>query len=114
MKRTEELFDFYCSQCSWPNRRNGLDVRRCCKVSLRLRRGGARGKVVSDESIMVPQAEVLAYLNTTEKDEIQGSLHCATDDRTVRCFGRDDVCFGLGGREQATTERQRQRLSAPS
>ena len=33
------------------------------------------------------------------KDEIQGSLHCATDDKTVRCFGRDDVCFGLGGRE---------------
>ena len=26
------------------------------------------------------------------KDEIQGSLHCAADDETVRCFGRDDVC----------------------
>src|SRR5260370_7864142 len=113
MKRTEELFDFYCSQCSWPNRRNVLDVRRCCKVSLRLRRGGARGKVVSDESIMVPQAEVLAYLNTTEKDEIQESLHCPTDDRTVRCFGRDDFCFGVLGRDQTTTTRQPPLLPPP-
>src|SRR6266849_4716005 len=40
--------------------------------------------------------------NCKNKDEIQGSLHCATDDKTVRCSGRDDVYFGLGGREQAT------------
>src|SRR6266567_2720905 len=33
-----------------------------------------------------------------DKDEIQGSLHCATDDKAVRCYGRDDVCFGLGWR----------------
>ena len=25
--------------------------------------------------------------------EIQGSLHCAADGGTVRCFGRDDVFF---------------------
>ena len=30
------------------------------------------------------------------KSEIQGSLHCATDGETVRCFGRDDVGFGVG------------------
>ncbi|MGH9597259.1 MAG: hypothetical protein ACRD3K_10730, partial [Edaphobacter sp.] len=27
----------------------------------------------------------------TAKGEIQGSLHCAADDKTVHCFGRDDV-----------------------
>ena len=31
------------------------------------------------------------------KSEIQGSLHCATDDETVRCFGRDDVDLGRRG-----------------
>ena len=25
------------------------------------------------------------------KGEIQGSLHCAADDKAVRCFGRDDI-----------------------
>ena len=25
---------------------------------------------------------------------MRGSLHCATDDETVRCFGRDDGDFG--------------------
>ena len=25
------------------------------------------------------------------QDGIQGSLHCATDDNAVHCFGRDDV-----------------------
>jgi len=35
------------------------------------------------------------------KDEIQGSLHCALDGSTVQCFGRDDVCGGVG--EQTTT-----------
>jgi hypothetical protein len=29
--------------------------------------------------------------------EIQGSLHCATDDEAVRRFGRDDVVFGVIG-----------------
>ena len=33
--------------------------------------------------------------NGNGKSEIQGSLHCAADDETVRCFGRDDV-FLLG------------------
>src|SRR5260370_20079030 len=28
------------------------------------------------------------------KDEIQGSLHCSTDDKTVRCSGPDDVWCG--------------------
>src|SRR5216683_1660745 len=46
--------------------------------------------------------------NDKNKDEIQGSLHCATDDKTVRCSGRDDVCLGWaggwGGREQATAK----------
>src|SRR5258708_39985526 len=37
------------------------------------------------------------------KDERRGALQCVTDDETVRDSGRDDVCFGLGGREQATT-----------
>jgi hypothetical protein len=42
--------------------------------------------------------------NSKGKDEIQGSLHCATDDETVCRFGRDDV--GLrrwGGQATATT-----------
>ena len=29
--------------------------------------------------------------NNKDKSEIQGFLHCATDDETVRRFGRDDV-----------------------
>src|SRR6267378_8534017 len=28
------------------------------------------------------------------KGEIRGSLHCATDDETVCCFGRDDDSLG--------------------
>jgi hypothetical protein len=27
------------------------------------------------------------------KSKMQGSLHCAADDETVRCFGRDDDFF---------------------
>jgi len=34
--------------------------------------------------------------NGKGKSEIRGSLHCGTDDETVRSFGRDDDCF-LGG-----------------
>jgi hypothetical protein len=33
-----------------------------------------------------------------DKDEIQGSLHCATHDETVSGFGRDDVWDGVGVR----------------
>jgi hypothetical protein len=32
--------------------------------------------------------------NYKDKDEVQGSLHCATDGETVRCFGRNDVYWG--------------------
>src|ERR1700733_7218871 len=28
--------------------------------------------------------------NSRDENEMRGSLHCATDDETVRCFGRDD------------------------
>jgi hypothetical protein len=28
--------------------------------------------------------------NNKDNGEIQGSLHCAADGETVRCFGRDD------------------------
>jgi hypothetical protein len=38
------------------------------------------------------------------KDEIQESLHCATDDETVRCFGRDDGV--LGGKENRQRQKQ--------
>ena len=31
----------------------------------------------------------------TGESEIQGSLHCAMDDKTVHCFGRDDVVRGV-------------------
>jgi hypothetical protein len=32
------------------------------------------------------------------KSKMQGSLHCAADDETVRCFGReDDFFWGEGG-----------------
>ena len=31
--------------------------------------------------------------NGNSNDAIRGSLHCATDDETVRCFGRDDALF---------------------
>jgi hypothetical protein len=31
------------------------------------------------------------------KDEMQGSLHCAAHDSTVRRFGRDDTSFGASG-----------------
>jgi len=31
--------------------------------------------------------------NGKGKGEIRGSLHCATDDETVRRFGRDDGCL---------------------
>jgi hypothetical protein len=35
------------------------------------------------------------------KGEIQGSLHYAADDKTVRCFGRHDVCVGKGGEDRS-------------
>src|SRR6266487_159092 len=47
----------------------------------------------------------VARYSDTNKGEIQGSLHCATDDKTVRCFGRDDVRFGWVGENR---QRQRQ------
>jgi hypothetical protein len=44
--------------------------------------------------------------NSQSNSEIQGSLHYATDDETVRCFGRDDVVFG--GRDQRLRQGQQQ------
>jgi len=39
------------------------------------------------------RAEALrSHPNCNGKDEIQGSLHYAADDKTVHCFGLDDVC----------------------
>ncbi len=39
------------------------------------------------------------------KCEMPGSLHYATDDGTVRCFGRDDALYWLVG-EQADANSQ--------
>ena len=39
--------------------------------------------------------------NGNSQDEMRGSLHCATDGETVRCFGRDDAS-GVDGEKQAT------------
>ena len=41
-----------------------------------------------------------------DKGEMRGALHCATDDETVRCFGRDDKVWG------AIKNKQRQRRKA--
>jgi hypothetical protein len=48
-----------------------------------------------------PTAKVLRFRIGMRRRElcsaskIQGSLHCAADGGTVRCFGRDDVFFDL-------------------
>ena len=41
--------------------------------------------------------------NSNSKDEMRGSLHCATDDETVCCFGRDDTGFWSGERKTTAT-----------
>src|SRR6266851_4242938 len=50
--------------------------------------------------------------NNNGKDEIQGSLHCATDGETVRCFGRDDVFWGASKKGQGLGRRWDRRASA--
>src|SRR6266851_4205379 len=48
--------------------------------------------------------------NGQSKSEIQGSLHCTTDDEAVRGFGRDDVGLGMSDKPCCVAEEVPQRL----
>ncbi len=49
----------------------------------------------------------LCEVQATEKDKIRGSLHYATDDETVRRFGRDDALL----KEQKDALWQRKKMT---
>ena len=56
-----------------------------------------------------PKAKATAKSRQRQRQmqrRMRGSLHCATDDEAVCCFGRDDAFFGVGQKER---QRQQQR-----